>query len=663
MRAIDPPTVQRESLIRFGPPTPRAASTHVPPPAATPEPLHFAVAIATGSALRVEFASAELRQAFDERPLVGYPLQLAVPELVEQAAMGPIRDVTTTAIPWTDGILRLGARAVAGALAPRAYRLDVRPLFNRPRTVIGVMLLLRDVAEPAADNGTVGLVSEEVFTATLPQVIYTTTPDGACDACSRSWYDFTGMAVGRIGWRWLEYVHPNDRDRTERAWADAVARGTDFEHEFRLRRRDDTYRWFLSRARAMRDADGRILRWVGACTEVHSLRAETDALMQRNLRTNQFVAAVTHELRNGLAPVQHGVELLGRWSGDLAARREVTGAIARQVQHLARLVGDLQDVSRVAKGMIDVRDDAIDLREVIAASLDAVRPTIAANGLALIAPELIDPLPMRGDADRLIQVLTNLLGNAAKFTATGGTIMLDVMPSDETIDVRVRDTGIGIAPEMLERIFEPFACGVAPAGRRSPGLGLGLALAKRLVEEHGGALTVSSDGPGRGSEFVVRLPTSRSAAARHATAGELFAVEQTPRSVLIVDDNIDTARALGRLLQTLGLRVALAHDGPTAIAIAIEIVPDVALIDVALPKMSGYDVAARMQQLRRLQDTTLIAMSGHGGEEDRRRSLRAGFREHLVKPIDVDTLATTFAALHPVAATAQDIRMEDDDAL
>jgi signal transduction histidine kinase/ActR/RegA family two-component response regulator len=649
MRAIDPSSAPRESLIRFGPPTRPAPYIPAPTPSALAEPLHFAVAIATGDALRVEFASAEFRRAFGDRPIVGYPLQLALPELVEQAAMGAIREVTTTAIAWTE-VIRLGARAdlAEGALLPRAYRLDVRPLFARQGAVIGVMLLLRDVAESGGDPMAIGLVSGEAFAATLPQVIYTATPDGTCDAYSRSWYEFTGMPAGRVGWQWLHYVHPSDRDRTARAWSDAVSSGVDFEHEFRLRRRDDAYRWFLSRARAMRDDGGRILRWVGACTEVHALRAEAESLAQRNQRTTQFVAAITHELRNGLAPVQHGVELLGRWSGDPAARRDMTVAIARQVQHLARLVSDLQDASRVAKGMIDVRDEAIDLRDVITAGLEAVRPAVAANGLLLAVGELPDTLPMRGDADRLTQVLTNLLGNAAKFTAAGGTISLDVAAFGDTIEICVRDSGIGIAPEMLDRIFEPFARAAAPAAAgRGMGLGLGLALAKRLVEEHGGALTASSAGPGQGSAFVVRLPVSRDATSDDdgASMGGLFDAERAPKSVLIVDDNIDSARALGRLLQTLGMRVTLAHDGQTAIAVATEIVPDVALVDVALPRMNGYDVAQRLQQLRRLQDTALVAMSGHGSEEDRCRSLRAGFRDHLVKPIDVDTLSALFAEL------------------
>jgi CheY-like chemotaxis protein len=316
------------------------------------------------------------------------------------------------------------------------------------------------------------------------------------------------------------------------------------------------------------------------------------------------------------------------WAGDL---------IARQAQHLTRLVDDLLDVSRITRGKIALAIEAVDLGAVIGRAVEMVRPLIDARRQELTVLLPSEPVGLQGDPVRLPQVVANLLNNASKYTPEGGHIGVATERRSRAVDIRVRDDGMGIPAEMLPCIFDLFVQADRSLDRSHGGLGVGLTLVRRLAEMHGGTVTASSAGPGRGSEFVVSLPTADTiSAAPRGTAGE-SAEDSGARRILVVDDNRDAAESLAVMLRLMGHGVETAHSGPAALALAPALAPDVVLLDIGLPGMDGYEVARRLRAAGEPQPV-LIAVTGYGQEEDRRRSREAGCDHHLVKPVDHEDL-------------------------
>jgi PAS domain S-box-containing protein len=367
-------------------------------------------------------------------------------------------------------------------------------------------------------------------------------------------------------------------------------------------------------------------------------RAE-EALREADRRKDEFLAMLAHELRNPLAPIRNAVQLMrlnGTDDPDVQWARDV---VERQVQQLTRLVDDLLDVSRISRGKINLQMGPVDLAAVVVRAVEISRPLIDArkHSLEVSLPE--QAVWVEGDSTRLAQVLSNLLNNAAKYSEEGGRIDLTVEPSGGEAVLRVRDTGVGIAADMLSHIFEMFTQVQSSVGRSQGGLGIGLTLVRSLVELHGGSVEAHSGGLGHGSEFVVRLPLLQEAAPP-AAAG---AKQQRPckvaaRNVLIVDDNQDAADSLALLLRRRGQEVRTAYDGPAALDLARAQPPDVVLLDIGMPGMDGLEVARRLRLDLGLKQALLVALTGYGQDEDRRRSQEAGFDTHLVKPVDLDTL-------------------------
>jgi CheY-like chemotaxis protein len=383
------------------------------------------------------------------------------------------------------------------------------------------------------------------------------------------------------------------------------------------------------------------------------------AIREADRRKGEFLAMLAHELRNPLAPLLHALHLLGPGGAGAAEVGAIRDVAERQARHLARLVDDLLDVSRISTGKIELRRGPVDLREAVARAAETVRPLVEArrHALALALPE--GPLPLEADEARLEQVFANLLNNAAKYTEPGGQIRIEAAREGDVAVVRVRDTGIGIAPELLPRVFDLFAQAEQSLDRSQGGLGIGLTLVRRLVELHGGSIAAASPGVGLGSEFVVRLPiraaddaaSSREGPRRGAVAPE--AADPAPRRVLVVDDNADAARLLARLLEASGHQAEVAHDGPAALERAQARPPDVVLLDIGLPGMDGYEVARRLRQS--VGDRPLlVALTGYGQDEDRRRSREAGMDDHLTKPVDPRTLKELLARPRPVGRPAAD---------
>jgi CheY-like chemotaxis protein/two-component sensor histidine kinase len=354
---------------------------------------------------------------------------------------------------------------------------------------------------------------------------------------------------------------------------------------------------------------------------------------------------LSHELRNPLAPIRNGLLALRQRAGNDAGTARLLGMMERQVAHAVRLIDDLLDVSRVTSGRIELRRERVLLADVVSRALEEARAALEERRHRI--EQAVGPEPLAVDADpvRLQQVITNLLTNAAKYTPPGGRIALSAGREGGEAVIRVRDNGIGIRPEMLGRIFEMFTQADRVEGRISEGLGLGLPLVKSLVELHGGSVDAHSDGPGRGSEFVVRLPLKSvyslmpppSSRAEDKGQGARDKRQESKR-ILVVDDNRDGAESIAMLLGMRGHEVRVAYDGAEALRAFDDFSPHVLLLDIGMPGMSGYEVARRLRAAPASEGVLIVAMTGYGQDEDRRRAREAGFDHHLVKPVEFDVL-------------------------
>jgi PAS domain S-box-containing protein len=366
----------------------------------------------------------------------------------------------------------------------------------------------------------------------------------------------------------------------------------------------------------------------------------SEVLREVDRRKDEFLAMVSHELRNPLAPIAMAIEVMRMREPTDDSTLWARDVIARQTAQLTRLVDDLLDVSRITLGKITLNRSEMDLRPLVEQAVEAARPHLTARHHQLAVDVAPEPLPIWGDGARLIQIISNLLNNAARFTAEGGHIALAVRRDGARIVLSVKDDGVGIPPDMRERVFDMFTQIEWPAQRKGEGLGIGLALVKRLVEMHDGDIEARSDGPGRGSELVVRLPIAAAARSLEEIAGASAggardaAGESRPERILVVDDNVDAAESLSRLLRLHAHEVRVAYDGVAALDAARDMNPDIVLLDIGLPKMDGLEVAKNLRARGDGPRPLLVAMTGFGQAEDRARTAAAGFDHHLTKPVD-----------------------------
>ncbi len=367
-------------------------------------------------------------------------------------------------------------------------------------------------------------------------------------------------------------------------------------------------------------------------------------LQDQDRRKDEFLATLAHELRNPLAPINNGLQIM-RLAGVTGRIEEAHAMMERQLTQLIRLVDDLLDVSRVTSGKLELRRGRVELKAIIDAAIETSRPVIEQAGHKLDVVVADDPIHVDGDATRLAQVVSNLLNNSAKYTPVGGLIKLTAHRENEMAVVCVADNGIGIPPNMVGKVFEMFAQVDRTLEKTTGGLGIGLSLVKGLVEMHGGTIEARSEGEGRGSQFIARLPVV-STAPREITESTL---DQSPgssrRRILVADDNVDSAESLGRLLELLGSDVRTANEGVQALQEAEAFQPDVILLDIGMPKMNGYEVCRRIRELPWGGSAYMVAMTGWGQEEDKRRSHEAGFDRHLVKPMNFEDIKNLLSSL------------------
>ncbi|MCG2594452.1 PAS domain S-box protein [Ramlibacter sp. XY19] len=517
------------------------------------------------------------------------------------------------------------------------------PITDGQGRVAEIMLIHEDVTDRLLAERQLRASESQFRTIAdaLPQMVWSTLPDGFHDYYNRQWYEFTGMPLGSTdGEAWNGMFHPEDQPRAWEVWRHSLRTGQSYEIEYRLRHRSGEYRWVLGRALPVRNEQGAIVRWMGTCTDIHEQKRTRDELLAANRRKDDFLAMLAHELRNPLAPVSTAAHLLRAASGDPAKVERCADIIERQVRHMTELVDDLLDVSRVTRGLVELEHRPVELKAVLANAIEQVRPLIEARGHGLTTRMASGDVYVLGDRARLIQVVSNLLNNAAKYTPANGSLSLS-MEVGAQVEVRVEDNGMGIEPQLLPHVFELFTQGERTPDRAQGGLGLGLALVKHLVELHGGRVLAASAGRGLGAAFAVTLPlleaVDPSLSAAHAPA-HLPAAARTLR-VLVVDDNRDAAATLGMLLETLGHEVRVSHDPLQGLEAARDQAFDAFILDIGLPGMDGYALAGRLRELPQARAATFIALTGYGSANDRQRGGAAGFDHYLVKPADLGELA------------------------
>jgi signal transduction histidine kinase/ActR/RegA family two-component response regulator len=418
--------------------------------------------------------------------------------------------------------------------------------------------------------------------------------------------------------------------------------------EFDLELADGRVLHMMVNAAPLFDADGRVRGSIGAHVDISSLKEAQLALEAADRQKNEFLATLAHELRNPMAPIRFAAELLRR-DASPATLEQARQTIDRQSAHLSRLLDDLLDLSRITRNVIELRREPVELRRVLQAAMENVRPLAEEQRHRLHLDIVGTALWVNGDPARLLQVVDNLLNNACKYTEPGGDINVSARVVDKQCEIRVSDTGVGLAPEMLPAMFRLFSQVHPAIASAKGGLGIGLAVVRRLVELHGGSITVESSGLHRGSTFIVRLPLLETVAAPHverAPAADEAGTDLRRLSVLVVDDNIDAVTTLSAMLELVGVSVAQAYTAADAYSAAERLRPDVAILDIGLPDGSGNDVARRIRAQPWGKDMLLVAQTGWGQKEDRDRTAAAGFDTHLVKPVEprqIIALLTGFA--------------------
>lgn len=609
----------------------------------------------------VELANPGYMSLIGKRPVLGRTVADALPEAVEQGYLKLLNDVYASGEAYSASAARFSRLESDGVNVDRYVDFVYQPIKDSAGAVNGIFVVgadvtARTVAEQTVRSTEAGLRSSEQQLRLATDAAEVGFWDVDLLGDKLFWPDRVkamfgispGVSVSMQDF--YDGLHPDDREQTRAAFiaaASPVHRSL-YDVEYRtIGKEDGVVRWVAAKGRGLFDNEGKCVRVVGTAIDI-SRRKETETnlresearLKDADRRKDEFLAMLAHELRNPLAPIRNAAEFLWLISNQPERVRETSEIIVRQARHMAEIVDDLLDVSRVTRGLVSLQSEIVDLRQIVTSAIEQCVPLIDArrHRLGIDLPDR--PAFVHGDRVRLIQIFSNLINNAAKYTAAGGSVRISVVDAADQIEINIVDSGEGIDAALLPRVFDLFAQGQRSPDRSQGGLGVGLSLAKTLVQLHGGTIGASSQGSGQGSCFTVKLPRSPvvpDSVSNGAAAAPMTASSRSLR-LLVVDDNVDAAECLANILELDGHSVLRAHDARGAMAFAQTAQLDAMMLDIGLPVIDGYELARKLRALPEVNGTTLIAVSGYGQPEDRARAADAGFDHYLVKPVDLAAL-------------------------
>ncbi len=607
------------------------------------------VAVLMGPKHVFEMVNEAYYQLVGHRELIGKAVWDALPEVAGQGFEQFLTRVYTTGEPWVTRAMPLAVqRERDGPILQRYIDLVYEPYRDQYGTTIGIFAQGYDVTDAVEAQAAKresderlrdgmdaakmvvwdwNLVTDElVYSENTPLVL-----------------GFSPSSMGGVG----QYIHAEDRGKVAIAHRTALEGAGTYEVVVRFIRPDNgRHIWVDSRGKLQYDSDGRPASIRGVTVDVTERYQAELELREANRKKDEFLAMLAHELRNPLAPISTAAEMLRMTAGSDVRTRKASEVISRQVKHMTSLVDDLLDVSRVTRGLVQLEKETIDVKSAVASAVEQSRPLIETRHHALTVRTDAAHCTVHGDRTRLVQVIVNLLNNAAKYTPQGGEITLAVHAGEDMVRISVADNGIGIDSRLLPQVFDLFTQAERTPDRAQGGLGIGLALVKTMVTLHGGTVTADSAGPGLGSTFTIALPAIAAAQdGRVDVAGGADAASALPRRVMIVDDNVDAAESLAVLLEAQGHQVAVQSHPHDAIAAARQDPPQVFILDIGLPEMDGYELARRLRADPATGQALFVALTGYGQAHDRILSRSVGFDHHFVKPVELEKLKAIFATL------------------
>jgi PAS domain S-box-containing protein len=537
--------------------------------------------------------------------------------------------------------------------------LTVSPVRDGEGRIIGASKVARDVThrKQAEDALQASELRFRTLTAHAPVGIFLAGRNGDCLFVNKRWCEMAGMSPEEArGQGWARAIHPDDRERVFQEWTAATQAGREFTSDYRFRTPQGKVTWLHGNAVGLRGEAGPVSEYIGTLSDITEQREAVEALKEADRRKDEFLALLAHELRNPLAPLRNGLQVMRLAASDANAVGKLRDMMDRQLSHMVRLIDDLLDVSRFSRNKMELRRSRVLLADVVSSAVETARPALEAAGHELTVSLPPEPIHLDADLTRLAQVFGNLLNNSAKYTERGGQIWLTATRAGGEVQVAVRDTGIGIPASSLPTIFDMFSQVDRSIERTTGGLGIGLALVKGLVEIHGGRVEAASPGEGKGSTFTVRLPVleerGESASGMSGMSGTLAEAQPgltgSKRRILVVDDNRDSAASMAMMLQMMGNEVHTAYDGVEALELAERFRPQVILMDIGMPRLNGYETTRSLRERPWGRDVIVIALTGWGQDVDRAKSKEAGCDGHLVKPVNLPDLEKLLAELQPL---------------
>ena len=597
-------------------------------------------AVLHGTDHRFEMVNQAYLDITGNRPLLGLTVEQALPEAYAQGFGELLDRAYATGEPYVGRSVSVTVSQGAGKPSYEAVIDFVyQPLTDAQGRVEGIFVQGNDVTEQHRSRQAL-----QAFSDSIPAIAWVATADGLLERFNAQWYDYTGKsAAASLGRAWVDCVHPDDLPAARLTW-EAARGGTEaWQIEYRLRRHDGVYRWFLARAVPQMDTAGVLTQWFGTTSDIEGARQANQKLKDADRQKDEFLATLAHELRNPLTPIRTAFHLLSTPKATDNIRSKAIEIIGRQVGQMSRLLDDLLDVARITQRKLVLKKERMHLAHVVNIAVESAR-TLADTKHHQLLVTLENPtLELTADPVRLAQVLTNILNNAVKYTDPGGVIKVEASREAEELCLTVADNGIGMTPSALERVFTMFAQEETAIERSEGGLGVGLSLAKGIVQLHGGTLSAFSAGAGHGSRFTVRLPLDTQFNPSAPVPTEVPAETIRPRRVLLADDNRDSVETLADYLRTSGHVVHIAYDGTQAVDLAVQLKPEVLVLDIGMPGKTGYEVAQLVRSEAWSKGALLIAASGWGQDEDLKNSVAAGFDLHLTKPFDPVHLADLIA--------------------